>query len=243
MANGQYRPWPPKQPFNTNTNNYYYQPRERFPSCAPRYPYYEHSYTELTYPTHSHWGHFNSIDENTVIRNPIDKFPREQKPAREVIFLPHQLYQEEQITRSLAQEMDIPLPIECGDPSLPTPYQPRTPSKSPQIWNSDSERASPGFRRTPGSKRPSSRGSNSTRSSPGLSTDSSNFQPIRNYSPTSCDSDMGSSSSYQQGDGQGIELMVSNLDYNIRGREWKKILFTEFQQHVKVRITCLNSNN
>ena len=31
------------------------------------------------------------------------------------------------------------------------------------------------------------------------------------------------------------ELMVSNLDYNISAREWKKILFTEFQQHIQVR--------
>ncbi len=28
---------------------------------------------------------------------------------------------------------------------------------------------------------------------------------------------------------------MSNLDYNISAREWKKILFTEFQQQVKVR--------
>lgn len=31
-----------------------------------------------------------------------------------------------------------------------------------------------------------------------------------------------------------VELMVSNLDYNISAREWKKILFTEFQQQVQV---------
>ena len=30
------------------------------------------------------------------------------------------------------------------------------------------------------------------------------------------------------------QLMVTNLDYNISAREWKKILFTEFQQQVKV---------
>ncbi len=30
------------------------------------------------------------------------------------------------------------------------------------------------------------------------------------------------------------QLMVTNLDYNISAREWKKILFTEFSQQVKV---------
>lgn len=34
--------------------------------------------------------------------------------------------------------------------------------------------------------------------------------------------------------GEGLELMVSNLDYNISAREWKKILFAEFQQQVQV---------
>ncbi len=32
------------------------------------------------------------------------------------------------------------------------------------------------------------------------------------------------------------QLMVSNLDYNISAREWKKILYTEFQQHVQVTV-------
>lgn len=38
------------------------------------------------------------------------------------------------------------------------------------------------------------------------------------------------------------QLMVTNLDYNISAREWKKILFTEFQQQVKVCIlnSCLH---
>lgn len=36
-----------------------------------------------------------------------------------------------------------------------------------------------------------------------------------------------------------VELMVTNLDYNISAREWKKILFTEFQQQVKVVLQCV----
>ena len=31
------------------------------------------------------------------------------------------------------------------------------------------------------------------------------------------------------------ELTVTNLDYNISTKEWKKILFTIFKQHVQVR--------
>ena len=32
------------------------------------------------------------------------------------------------------------------------------------------------------------------------------------------------------------ELTVTNLDYNISTKEWKKILFTIFKQHVQVFI-------
>lgn len=33
----------------------------------------------------------------------------------------------------------------------------------------------------------------------------------------------------------GIALAVTNLDYNISGREWKKILHQTFQQYIQVR--------
>lgn len=36
--------------------------------------------------------------------------------------------------------------------------------------------------------------------------------------------------------GSCLELMVTNLDYNISAREWKKILFTTFQQQVQVNV-------
>lgn len=35
-------------------------------------------------------------------------------------------------------------------------------------------------------------------------------------------------------EGVGVEVMVSNLDYNISGKEWRKILYSEFHQHVQV---------
>ena len=31
-----------------------------------------------------------------------------------------------------------------------------------------------------------------------------------------------------------VELIVSNLDYNISAREWKQILYAEFSQHIQV---------
>ena len=31
-----------------------------------------------------------------------------------------------------------------------------------------------------------------------------------------------------------VEVKVSNLDYNISGGEWKKILYSEFNQHILV---------
>lgn len=35
--------------------------------------------------------------------------------------------------------------------------------------------------------------------------------------------------------GQGVDLIVSNLDYNISSHEWKKILMAEFHQQVQVK--------
>lgn len=37
-----------------------------------------------------------------------------------------------------------------------------------------------------------------------------------------------------------VELLVSNLDYNISAKEWRKILFTTFHPHVRVSITSHN---
>ncbi|CAH1794385.1 unnamed protein product, partial [Owenia fusiformis] len=59
------------------------------------------------------------------------------------------------------------------------------------------------------------------------------FQPIRANSPMS--SSRASSESPQVVLEEGmVDLMVSNLDYNISAREWKKILYTTFQQQVQV---------
>lgn len=43
----------------------------------------------------------------------------------------------------------------------------------------------------------------------------------------------------------GVELVISNLDYNISTHEWKKILLAEFQQHIqvlKVNVQMLQDN-
>lgn len=68
------------------------------------------------------------------------------------------------------------------------------------------------------------------------------FQPIT--SPSPCPSSTSSSSlEIDQGDWDSltgpVELMVSNLDYNISAKEWRKILFTTFHPHVRVCYTLL----
>ena len=37
-----------------------------------------------------------------------------------------------------------------------------------------------------------------------------------------------------------VELVVSNLDYNIQPREWSKIIYATFHPHVKVHILTLS---
>ncbi|XP_048760043.2 meiosis regulator and mRNA stability factor 1-like isoform X2 [Ostrea edulis] len=69
------------------------------------------------------------------------------------------------------------------------------------------------------------------------SCDGYTFQPILNPSP--CPSSASSSSvEIEMGDWDSltgpVELMVSNLDYNISAKEWRKILFTTFHPHVRV---------
>ncbi|KAL5019265.1 hypothetical protein ScPMuIL_004987 [Solemya velum] len=64
------------------------------------------------------------------------------------------------------------------------------------------------------------------------------FRPIRSFSPMSELSStptQESESGEEMEDGQGpVELVVSNLDYNISAKEWRKIIFTTFHPHVKV---------
>ncbi|ELT96318.1 hypothetical protein CAPTEDRAFT_189892 [Capitella teleta] len=105
----------------------------------------------------------------------------------------------------------------------------------------------PNFRRTPGASRPNSRNSyvstttsTSARSTPAFGgfdgKDPQSFRPIRpSPAPLLTASDLGSTDG--EGDdlqGVGVEVMISNLDYNISGREWRKILYAEFHQHVQI---------
>lgn len=66
------------------------------------------------------------------------------------------------------------------------------------------------------------------------------FRPIRTFSPMSelsSSPTLESESGEEMEDGQGpVELVVSNLDYNISAKEWRKIIFTTFHPHVKVSI-------
>ena len=140
----------------------------------------------------------------------------------------------------------------------PLPWRINSPKYSSQGstgGNYDMNCHSPNFRRTPGAKRPSSRANSygscggsrpsscsSFRGSPlfycGSVEDlsSSAFQPTsRSPSPLLSAADLcsGTPDDYNP-DNSAVELMVSNLDYNISAREWKKILYAEFQQHVQV---------
>lgn len=140
----------------------------------------------------------------------------------------------------------------CGDtPPLPWRFQSPKPS-SPF----EASRYSPNFRRTPGAKRPVSRpvsraSSLSSGSRPGSASGFRSsplfcypgneefgtdiFQPIsRTPSPMLSMADLGGSPGEDGFDSSAIELMVSNLDYNISAREWKKILYAEFQQQIQV---------
>ncbi|XP_069125542.1 meiosis regulator and mRNA stability factor 1-like [Argopecten irradians] len=61
------------------------------------------------------------------------------------------------------------------------------------------------------------------------------FQPIRSDSPSTtgsspCEQDMPDWDSVVG----PVELLISNLDYNISAKEWRKILFTTFHPHVRV---------
>lgn len=183
------------------------------------------------------------------LRDVADKYGKDEKPSREVLFIQKQLYQEDQarrhsVSQSHVYEQEVVVDRwEChSNPCLPYRYGspcPVPPSRSPS------------FRRTPGASRPpSSRSNSSGRGSPfmGLYSDgscsSSSFcMPVRGHSPVmsstelcamSPSSDVGS---YKD----TIQLMVSNLDYNISAREWKKILYTEFQQQVQVSPVFIGS--
>ena len=102
---------------------------------------------------------------------------------------------------------------------------------------------SPSFRKTPGASRPSPYTPSSRGSPPWSSRD--NLSSV--LAPLSLDktpsSDKSWSESCDEEDAASgtpgsppIQLMVANLDYNISAREWKKILYTEFQQHVQVGV-------
>ena len=114
------------------------------------------------------------------------------------------------------------------------------------------------FRKTPGASRPNSRNSNCSSFSSGSSGFRMSPLSAADQLPTAVLSqgmrqspshmlsasdlcrdipEEGSSTTSESPDvGHPVELMVSNLDYNISAREWKKILFTEFQQQVQVGV-------
>ena len=176
--------------------------------------------------------------------------------SREVLFLQQQIYQEDgawpkgegEEDYELQEDIDGYCRDECHSaPPLPyhRGYHYMTPEKSP--YSSQS----PHFRRTPGAQRPPIRPPRYSGDRPGSSmssrSNSSNgshgnfgysepgqFRPIRFESPHQASHDYRDDSEEVETEEPMTELMVSNLDYNISAREWRKILYAEFHQHVQV---------
>ena len=87
------------------------------------------------------------------------------------------------------------------------------------------------FRKTPGACRPGTPG---RMPSPQQQPPTNPFRGMVSPAPSSYSS--GSAWDEEEGPpgGAPVQLLVSNLDYNISAREWKKILSAEFSQHVQV---------
>jgi len=87
--------------------------------------------------------------------------------------------------------------------------------------------------------------SNGYQSNNGYFGNKTDFQPIRSASP----SETSNSSSplpmdFNSEEFPGaVDLFISNLDYNISPREWKHILMTNFNPHVKVSNTIFTNIN
>lgn len=86
------------------------------------------------------------------------------------------------------------------------------------------------FRKTPGACRPGTPG----RMPSPQQAPTNPFRGMASPAPSSYSS--GSAWDEEDGGfgGAPVQLLVSNLDYNISAREWKKILSAEFSQHVQV---------
>jgi len=68
-------------------------------------------------------------------------------------------------------------------------------------------------------------------------------QPVSTASSYSARSNTESAGRFDAGASvaDGVELVISNLDYNISSNEWKKILTCELQQQVQVYLTIFSS--
>ena len=201
-------------------------------------------------------GTESSESEGGNLQAAVDKFSKQEKSSRSVLFIQQQLYQEQQERRSRYRDrehqspspsyQDRPAPPTYSDLAYRLPAY-RAESRSACSSPSPSPRSSPAFRRTPGARRPRSTGPYHNTS--GYSSDYGShhqgqhgdgpFEPIGNRSPLLSASELGGSGENMSMAGSGLcELVVSNLDYNISAREWKKILYTTFQQQ-NIQVNCL----
>ena len=189
----------------------------------------------------------------------VEKFKKDQKTSRSVVSLQQQLYQETQ-ARCVVTESSPAAACLLGDiETFHAPFDPVICS-SPKAPPSNL-----GFRKTPGACRPGSRSSNSNA---GFGVDASGllhpsvgnsgqFGYVTRATAVRCPPSGRSASpvtslfDQQEGGAVGgaekrwpngaVEVMVSNLDYNISGGEWKNILYSEFHQHIPVS-SCVGEN-
>ena len=180
----------------------------------------------------------------------VEKFKKDQKTSRSVVSLQQQLYQETQ-ARCVVTESSPAAACLLGDiETFHAPFDPVICS-SPKAPPSNV-----GFRKTPGACRPGSRSSNTN---PGFGVDASGllhpsvgnsgqfgYAATVRVPPPSGRSVSPVTSLFDPGEGGAVggtgkrcpngavEVMVSNLDYNISGGEWKNILYSEFHQHIPV---------
>ena len=179
----------------------------------------------------------------------VEKFKKDQKTSRSVVSLQQQLYQETQ-ARCVVTESSPAAACLLGDiETFHAPFDPVICS-SPKAPPSNV-----GFRKTPGACRPGSRSSNSNAGfgidvsgllHPSVGNSGQFGYGTRATCPPSGRSASPVTSLFdpQEGGAVGgagkrcpngaVEVMVSNLDYNISGGEWKNILYSEFHQHIPV---------
>ncbi|XP_052765793.1 meiosis regulator and mRNA stability factor 1-like isoform X2 [Mya arenaria] len=162
-------------------------------------------------------------DHSTALQGLVKKFAEGNKSSRQMLMLQQQIYQEEQ------------MPLGGGDStqfySHYTQYQ-QTHFLGYQSWQQQQQQQQQeqeqsqqqngyydNYRNSYQSQGPPQRG----------------FQPIRSASPSESSLSSASPVDFNSEEFPGaVDLLISNLDYNISPREWKHILTSNFHPHIKI---------